>query len=376
MTTFPPPPKAGIDWNNVGVSFLGVNGHVESDYDYKTGTWSAPQFVEDPYLRIHGLAPGLNYGQQVFEGLKAYRDPNGEIQVFRPTDHAMRLQRSSAAVAIPHIPEDHFWESVNLAIASNAEFAPPHETDAAMYIRPLAFGSDAFLAVAAGPSYKFCVYAQPFSAYHGLAPIKALVLEDFDRAAPLGVGNVKVGGNYAPVLRWSDQARKEGFGITLHLDSKTHSEIDEFSTSGFIGVKRYGEQTTLVVPNSKSIIKSVTSTSAIEVARSMLGWTVEIRPIPYAELPFFDEVLAVGTAAMLAPIRSITRQSTGDIFEYGVSDREPGPACVELTSQLKGIQKGVIPDILRWLRPVTEVEEKQKSNGTVKPAGSKTNGFH
>lgn len=174
-----------------------------------------------------------------------------------------------------------------MALGRNAEFVPPHDSDAAMYVRPLAFGSDAFIAVSAGPSYKFCVYTQPISAYHGLNPIKALVLEDFDRAAPRGVGNVKVGGNYAPVLRWSDKARRDGYGITLHLDSRTHSEIDEFSTSGFIGVKKLGDQTTLVIPSSHSIIKSVTSTSAIEVARSLLGWTVEIRPVRHTRSQYF-----------------------------------------------------------------------------------------
>ncbi|QKX62935.1 uncharacterized protein TRUGW13939_10103 [Talaromyces rugulosus] len=364
-STFPPPATTSIDWNNIGVAFLGVNGHVESDYDAVKNSWSDPCFVADPYLRIHGLAPGLNYGQQVFEGLKAYRDPHGQIQVFRPKDHAARLQRSCNAVAIPEIPQETFWKSVNLALGRNAEFVPPHDSDAAMYVRPLAFGSDAFIAVSAGPSYKFCVYTQPISAYHGLSPIKALVLEDLDRAAPLGVGNVKVGGNYAPVLRWSDKARRDGFGITLHLDSRTHSEIDEFSTSGFIGVKKLGDQTILVIPSSQSIIKSVTSTSAIEVARSLLGWTVEIRPIPYAELPFFNEILAVGTAAMLVPVRSITKKSNGDVFEYGPSTNEPGPCCVELSKQLKGIQRGVIPDIFHWLKPVTDPSIGEKSiNGT------------
>jgi branched-chain amino acid aminotransferase len=211
--------------------------------------------------------------------LSAYRNPEGQILVFRPADHAKRLQVSCAAIAIPLIPETVFLQCVYLALARNAEFVPPHDSEAAMYVRPLAFGSDAFFAVSAGQSYKFCVFVQPFTAYHGVKPVKALVLDEVDRAAPLGVGHVKVGGNYAPVLRWSDQAKAEGYSLTLHLDSRTHAEIDEFSTSGFIGVKRAGqEQYTLVVPDSKSVLRSVTSMSVLDLARSF-GWNIEVRPV-------------------------------------------------------------------------------------------------
>lgn len=116
--------------------------------------------------------------------------------------------------------------------------------------------------------------------YHGVHPVKALILEDFDRSAPHGTGSAKVGGNYAPVLRHSEKAAKSGYGITLHLDSKTRSEIDEFSTSGFIGVKKDGDNVTLVVPDSKNVIASVTSESCLEIARSF-GWKTEVRSVSF-----------------------------------------------------------------------------------------------
>lgn len=163
-------------------------------------------------------------------------------------------------------------------MARNAEYVPPHDSDAALYIRPLVFGSDAFFAVSAGTGYRFCVYVQPYKAYHGVHPLAALVLEELDRAAPRGVGHAKVGGNYAPVLKWSDQARADGFQITLHLDSRTQSQIDEFSTSGFLGLKKISGSFTMVVPSSPSILRSVTSTSCVELARSF-GWGVELRPV-------------------------------------------------------------------------------------------------
>ena len=257
-----------------------VNGHIESTYSVKTGKWTAPEFVESPFMRIHGMAPGLNYGQQCYEGLKAYRSPDDKtINVFRPQQNAERMQHSASAISIPHVPVDHFQQCVQLAVSLNAEYVPPHRTGSAMYIRPLLFGSSAQLGLSPPEEYTFVVFVMPTGVYHGVHPVDALILEDFDRAAPNGTGSAKVGGNYAPVLRFSDKARGEGFGITLHLDSATRSEIDEFSTSGFIGVNGTPEKgITIVVPDSKNVIKSVTSDSVCQIAKS-LGWKVECRPV-------------------------------------------------------------------------------------------------
>jgi branched-chain amino acid aminotransferase len=250
------------------------------------------------------MAPGLNYGQspksfallkselkliyvyfvgqQCYEGLKAFRSPDDQsINLFRPNMNAERMQHSASFISIPAVPVEHFLKCCRLAVALNAEFVPPHRTGAAMYVRPLLFGSSAQLGLNPPEEYRFLVFVLPVGVYHGVHPVKALILEEFDRAAPDGTGSAKVGGNYAPVLRWSERAYKEGYGITLHLDSKTRTEIDEFSTSGFIGVKREGENTTLVVPDSKNVIKSVTSESVCGIAKSF-GWTVEVRSVSLA----------------------------------------------------------------------------------------------
>jgi branched-chain amino acid aminotransferase len=244
----------------------------------KTGKWTSPAFVTDPYLRLHGMAPALNYGQQAYEGMKAFRSPDNQINIFRPRKNAARLAHSAEFVSMPPVPEELFLQCVHAAVSLNAEFVPPHETGAAMYIRPLLFGSSAQLGLNPPEEYTFVVYVLPVGVYHGVHPVKALILEDFDRSAPDGTGSAKVGGNYAPVLRWSEKASKEGYGITLHLDSKTRSEIDEFSTSGFIGVKKDGDNVTVVVPNSKNVIESVTSESILGIAQS-LGWKTEKRSV-------------------------------------------------------------------------------------------------
>ncbi|KAF2015722.1 branched-chain amino acid aminotransferase II [Aaosphaeria arxii CBS 175.79] len=361
MAAYPPPPVNTIDWNNVGFKIREVAGHVESTYSKQTGKWTAPTFVEDPFLRIHGMAPGLNYGQQCYEGMKAFRAPDGNINIFRPNKNAERMQHSASFISIPEVPTEHFLECCKLAVGMNAAYVPPHETGAAMYIRPLLFGSSAQLGLNPPEEYTFVVYVIPTGVYHGTHPVDALILEDFDRAAPEGTGSAKVGGNYAPVLRWSEKAHKDGYGITLHLDSKTRSVIDEFSTSAFIGVKKDGGKVKLVASNSKNVIQSVTADSILRIGES-LGWETESREIPYTELSSFSEVLAAGTAAALVPIRSITYTSKNEKFAYKEAAEEPGPACVKLLSTLKGLQQGKIQDSFGWLFNV----EKPKQWGVTK----------
>ncbi|KAE8422659.1 aminotransferase [Aspergillus pseudocaelatus] len=339
------------DWTKLGLAVTDmVNGHVESTFSITTGKWTTPKFVEDPYLRIHGLAPALNYGQQVYEGLKAYRSAADQILLFRPQFHAARMQHSADVVSIPPVPTDHFLECVNLAVARNAEWVPPHASGAALYVRPVLLGSAAHFALTPPTEYTFCVYVQPFSTYHGISPLPAVVLEDFDRAAPRGTGHAKIGGNYAPVMKWSEKAKKEGYPMTLHLDSATHSEIDEFSTSGFLGAKMDGDKPVLVVPKSDNIIGSVTSDSCMQIARS-LGWTVEHRSVKYEELATFKEVMAVGTAAALVPIRSITRTSRDDHFVY-TEGTTAGPVCQQLYAALTKIQRGEVEDQFGWREEV------------------------
>ncbi|KAF2221827.1 aminotransferase [Elsinoe ampelina] len=367
MTSFPPPPTSTIDWSNVGFKVREVNGHIESTYSKSTGKWTTPRFVRSPFLSLHGMAPGLNYGQQCYEGLKAFRAPGDKtINIFRPNKNAERMQRSAESISIPQVPVEHFLKSVHLAVALNAEFVPPHDTGAAMYIRPLLFGSSAQLGLNPPEEYTFLVFVLPTGVYHGVNPVKALILDNFDRAAPHGTGSYKVGGNYAPVLRYSEQARNEGYGITLHLDSQTRTVIDEFSTSAFLGVKKQGNETEIVVPDSNNVIESVTADSVCDIARD-LGWKVTKRPISFEELPEFEEVMAAGTAAALVPIKSITRGK--DTFKYRDASDEPGPVVVELLTRLKGIQLGKIEDKHSWRATVSEAEK-----GTYDSEESETNG--
>jgi branched-chain amino acid aminotransferase len=317
--------------------------------------------VEDAYIKVHGLAPGLNYGMQAYEGMKAYRGPgDNAIYLFRPADHAARMAASCATVSIPAIPAPMFLRAVNLAVARNAPLVPPHASPALLYIRPVAFACDAHLALTAPTKFRFAVYVAPATAYHGVSASAqdALVMEQFDRAAPRGTGHAKIGGNYAPVIRWSDNAKARGFALTLHLDSATQSEVDEFSTSGFVGVRSVADERrfVLAVPDSESIVPSVTSDSVLQLARAK-GWGVEKRRIHFSELRYFSEVFAVGTAAALVPIKSITRDSTGDKFVFNNEEPGPGPCATELTHALTDVLKGVAVDAFGWRHRVQNVPE-------------------
>ncbi|KAJ4394794.1 hypothetical protein N0V93_004014 [Gnomoniopsis smithogilvyi] len=387
MPSFPPPPSNTLDWANIGFRMREVNGHIESHYSKKTGSWTPLEFVTDPFIRIHGMAPALNYGQQAYEGLKAFRTPgDSAIQIFRPDRNAARMQHSASFVSMPPVPIETFVDACRAAVALNAEWVPPHDTGAAMYVRPQMYGSSAQLGLSPPEEYTFCVYVLPTGVYHGVHPVRCLILDDFDRAAPNGTGSAKVGGNYAPVLRHSDKARGEGYDITLHLDSATHTEIDEFSTSGFIGVLVEGENHTVVVPDSKNVINSVTSESVQEIAKSF-GWKVEQRSIKYAELPNFSEVMAAGTAASLVPIRSITRRTAASdpkslaatiqshsrlsvdkakgeetVTYIPDAQEDAGPLCLRLLNQLKAIQTGKAEDNFNWCFKVS-AEDREKVKG-------------
>ncbi|KAK2006394.1 putative branched-chain amino acid aminotransferase [Colletotrichum eremochloae] len=343
------PPKSDYKWDTYDSKQNNVAGHVESIYNTATGRWTVPKFVENPALSIHGLAPGLHYGQQVFEGIQARRDPNGEILIFRPDANAARMRKSAAFVSMPEVPEDLFLESVYLAVRRNAEYVCPHEVEGSLYIRPFQFGSSCQIGLEPPDEFLFCVFVQPHIGFHGRGAIKALVLDEFDRAATRGSGAVKVGGNYAPVIRWTTEARKEGYNVLLHVDSQTQTEIDEFSTSGFIGIQNGEGETVVVIADSKAAIESITADSAAKIAVA-LGWRVEKRTVRLAELPTFTEVLAAGTASGLAPVSSIHRKSTKETFEF----LPGGPSYQTLWGKLKSIQNGTAVDDFSWCHKLLE----------------------
>ncbi|MBD3322330.1 MAG: branched-chain amino acid aminotransferase [Chitinivibrionales bacterium] len=334
-----------IEWENLGFQYLPTNAYVMSEF--RDGCWSDMRICNGTSLQLHIGATCLHYGQACFEGLKAFTRKDGTIAMFRPDANARRLANSARRIAMEPPSEKLFLECCKTAIHHNLEFVPPYGTGASLYIRPLLIGTTPRVGLKAAEEFVFITLVTPVGPYYkdGFFPVKAYVQEDFDRAAPKGVGNVKVAGNYAAGLYSDLQAKKKGFPIALYPDSAEHRYVDEFGTSNFFAItsdNRY------VTPDSNSVLPSITNDSLQQLARDF-GMTVEKRKIPMNELGKFREIGACGTAAVITPVCSITHNGT--IYTFGKQDKA-GETLNRLYKEIQGIQYGEIDDRHGWMLTV------------------------
>lgn len=336
--------KADLNWSELSFAYLKTDYNIR--FSNKDGSWSKGELTSDENISLHMAAPCLHYGQECFEGLKAFETKDGRIVVFRADANAKRLNKSCERISIPLIDEDVFVDAVRQVVKANAKYVPPYETGASLYLRPFAIGTGAKVGLGPALEYMFIIFATPVGPYYksGFLPVKALIVEEFDRAAPQGVGDCKVGGNYAAGLRGEKFGKANGYSVVLYLDAQEKKYIDEFSTSNFIGIKG----NTYVTPNSSSILESITNDSLAVIAAD-LGMKVERRNIPVEELAEFDEVGAVGTAAVITPVSSITYGKKE--FRFG-DGKTAGPVLTKLHDKLLGIQRGDEKDNHNWLYEV------------------------
>jgi branched-chain amino acid aminotransferase len=336
--------QANLNWSELPFGYVKTDSNIR--YYYKDGKWSDGELVNDENISIHMAAPCLHYGQETFEGIKAFETKDGRIVVFRPEENWRRIQRSSERISIPPMTEKMFIEAISKVVAANRKFVPPYGTGASLYIRPLIIGTGPKVGLGPADEYIFIIFVTPVGPYYkgGLTPVKALIVTDYDRAAPDGVGDCKVGGNYAAGLAGADYGKKKGYPVVLYLDSKEKKYIDEFSTSNFIAIKG----NTYITPKSKSILQSVTNDSLLKIAES-LGMTVERRAIDVSEISGFDEIGACGTAAVVTPVTLIHHQ--GKDYRFG-NDETAGPVITKLYQNLTGIQYGDLEDKFNWLLEV------------------------
>ena len=329
-----------IDWSSLGFRYMDTDSHIR--YTWKDGSWDSGEMVKEPYLSIHIAASCLHYGQAAFEGMKAFRCKDGKIRVFRPQDNAGRLAMTSRRICMPEVPEALFLDALSRVIKANEAYVPPYGTGGSLYLRPLLIGTGAQIGVAPGLEYAFIVLVVPVGPYYkgGLQPVRAIIYDEFDRAAPLGVGHVKVGGNYAASLFAHEKAKHEGYPVELYLDAKEHKYIEEFATSNFIGIKN----NSYVTPDSPSILPSVTNKTLKQIATD-LGMNVEVRPVPFEELGTFSEIGACGTAVVVTPVCEVRRGET--VIRVG-SETGCGPVLQKLYEIVQGIQYGERPDTHGW----------------------------
>lgn len=309
-------------------------------------------WTKEPYINLHIGATALHYGQACFEGLKAFAHEDNSVHLFRPDENAKRMQSSCERTLMPPIPTDVFIDACKEVVRDNIEYVPPYGSGGALYIRPLLFGSGPRIGLQPADEYVFLILVIPVGDYYkgGLsAPVDGLLVQDFDRAAPRGVGNVKVAGNYAADLLPNMLGKKEGFPISLYLDAATQTKVEEFSTSNFVGIKT--KENVFVTPKSPSVLPSITNKSLMQIAKEE-GMTVEARDIPVDELSEFDEVLAVGTAVVVTPVGSITKLSKKDgsskKYEFGEHSDEIGETTRRLYNQVRAIQNGEKEDKFGW----------------------------
>lgn len=333
-----------VNWSDL--SF----GYMKTDYNvrccYRNGKWGELEVSSSEIINIHMAATCLHYGQEAFEGLKAFRGKDGKIRVFRMDENAKRMQSSSRGIMMAELPVEIFEEAVRKVVKLNERFIPPYESGSSLYIRPLLIGTGAQVGVKPADEYLFVVFVTPVGPYFkgGFKTSPVCIMRNYDRAAPHGTGTIKVGGNYAASMVAGDKARKGGYAAVLYLDPKEKKYIDECGPANFFGIRG----NSYITPASLSILPSITNMSLIQIAQDM-GLTVERRPVPVEELSTFDEAAECGTAAVIAPISQIDDLDENKSYVYS-KEGNPGPICERLYNKLRGIQYGDEPDVHGWVR--------------------------
>jgi branched-chain amino acid aminotransferase len=331
-----------INWKNL------VFGYVKTDYNircyFKDGKWGPLEVSTSETVDLHIAATCLHYGQEAFEGLKAYRGKDGKVRLFRWEENWLRMQKSADGVLMQPVPKEIFEEACRKAVELNEEYIPPYGTGGSLYLRPLLIGSGPKVGVAPADEYLFLLFVTPVGPYfkEGFKPVKMQLIRDYDRAAPMGTGNIKVGGNYAASLRAGVRAHNEGYSAAIFADSKTKMYIDEAGPANFFAIK----EGKYITPDSGSILPSITNMSLRDLAADM-GLVVERRHVALNELGSFEEAGACGTAAIISPIGAIQDRDTGHIYQYS-KDGNAGPWCTKLYERLIGIQYGEVEDKFGW----------------------------
>lgn len=333
-----------LDWASLGFNYTKTDCNVRCYF--RDGKWSELEFCDSEYISMHISAACLHYGLELFEGLKAFRGADGKVRLFRAEENAKRMQASARKLCLPEPSIDLFVAACEEVIRRNERFIPPYGTGASFYLRPLLIGSNAVLGVRPATEATLIVFGTPVGAYfkEGIKPISVLLDREFDRAAPRGTGEVKVGGNYASSIYSGERAHKAGFSNVLYVDAAERKYIEECGAANFFGIKNG----CYITPKSGSILPSITNKSLRTLAEH-LGLKVEERQVSIEELATFEEAGACGTAAVISPIGKIVDMQTEEIYNYG---SEVGEWSMKMYNTLQDIQYGRADDPFGWTRIV------------------------
>lgn len=324
-------------------------GKIYSDHmfiaDYRGGEWRNFRIIPYGYIPVSPATPALHYGQAIFEGMKAYRGPEGEALVFRPHDNWMRMNISGERMCMPHIPEELFMESLSTLIDLDRAWIPS-TPGASLYIRPFMFSADEYIGIKASSDFTFMIILCPVGAYYS-TPVKVRIETHYTRAIEGGTGYVKAGGNYGGAIYPAKLAQDKGYHQLIWTDGKTHEYIEE---SGTMNVAFIINDTLVTPALTDTILAGITRDSVLKLARSW-GWKVEERKISVRELTdglekgTVTEAFGMGTAATIAPIELIG-YGEKDYILPPVSERKYGNRILE---ELDGIKRGLKQDPFNWV---------------------------
>ncbi|MCQ9340389.1 branched-chain amino acid aminotransferase [Corynebacterium phoceense] len=330
---------------------------VTIDWNEKDG-WHDAQVCPYAPFSMDPASNVFHYGQAIFEGIKAYRQPDGTIATFRPEANANRMANSAKRMAMPELPVDEFIESLRQITEIDKDWVPAAGGEAALYLRPFMISTEVSLGVHPAATYRYIVIASPAGAYFtgGVNPVSVWLSTDYVRAAPGGTGAAKFAGNYAASLLAQAQAAEKGCDQVVWLDAIDRKYIEEMGGMNLAFVYGEGGNQTLVTPAlSGSLLPGITRDSLLQVAEDM-GLKVEERRVSYdewredAESGTMTEAFACGTAAVITPVGHVM----GDGIDFKVNGGEAGKTTMALREQLTGIQHGAVEDTHGWLHTLVK----------------------
>lgn len=352
ITLAPPAPAASAHIGH-GDKFT---GHMASSVWSARDGWQPCELLPLAPVPTHPGMLGMHYAQVVFEGMKAFRQPDGGIAVFRPQENARRFQRSARRLAMPELPAPLFIEAVEQLVAADGHELPPGDDELSLYIRPVMYGSEPNLMLRPSQEYRFLVLAFVAGGFFGAQPgaLSVWVSRDHSRAMPGGTGDVKCAANYGPSFVAQQQAAAAGCQQVLWLDSQRRHWVEEMGGMNVFLVRGRGAEAELVTPElTGTLLPGVTRDSLLALGARM-GLRVHQQRVPIDTLladlasGAVSEMFACGTAAVVSPIGRL--RDADD--EWTIGDGEPGPVALALRERLVDVQHGRAADPDGWLHPV------------------------
>lgn len=311
--------------------------------DYIDGQWQQPKITPYQAMTLEPSARVLHYGQAVFEGMKAYKDDNGKVWLFRPDENCRRINKSAARLAIPEFPENYFFDGMNTLLKMDSDWIKPGMGNS-LYIRPFVFATESAISASPANSYRFMIICSPAKAYY-TGKVRVLFAEKYSRSADGGVGFAKAAGNYAAQFYPTNLAQAKGYQQIIWTDANTHEYLEE---AGTMNIFFRIDNKLITAPTSDRILDGVTRKSVVQLAKDN-NIDMEVRRVSVKEIKdaakngSLKEIFGAGTAAVISPISAF--EHAGDVFE--LSDIENSYASM-FKQQLLNIQHNLGEDKHNW----------------------------